>query len=231
MNKTPHRIELAQLAQTPLGARLIDQMGGVERYVSSFSQRTFSPERNALVSARDCVASIERGQDRLRDLGADSTLICDWTDKLVSLWVKAEHAGGRTLNWMITGPARFPVARNEKAMEIERRRIDEYLDHAKSADEWFKRRERSKERAALSEVAATVEHETIEANGLKLVGNKTLDRVQLIFPGKPNDELRAALKAHAFRWSPREGAWQRKYTRNGVNAAHAIKRLWLGEAA
>jgi hypothetical protein len=33
--------------------------------------------------------------------------------------------------------------------------------------------------------------------------------VQLIFPGKPSDEIRARLKSNGFRWSPTAGAWQR----------------------
>jgi cell division septum initiation protein DivIVA len=35
------------------------------------------------------------------------------------------------------------------------------------------------------------------------------NRVQLIFPGKPSDEIRARLKSNGFRWSPSAGAWQR----------------------
>ena len=35
------------------------------------------------------------------------------------------------------------------------------------------------------------------------------NRVQILFPGKPSDEIRARLKSNGFRWSPTAGAWQR----------------------
>ena len=44
-------------------------------------------------------------------------------------------------------------------------------------------------------------------------------RVQLIFDGKPAEEVRAILKKWAFRWSPRNQAWQRQLTDNGKRAA------------
>ena len=44
-------------------------------------------------------------------------------------------------------------------------------------------------------------------------------RVQLIFDGKPSEEIRAILKKWAFRWSPRNSAWQRQLTDNGKHAA------------
>lgn len=37
-------------------------------------------------------------------------------------------------------------------------------------------------------------------------------RVQLIFPGKPADQVRADLKSHGFKWSPTRGAWVRLLT-------------------
>lgn len=44
-------------------------------------------------------------------------------------------------------------------------------------------------------------------------------RVQLIFAGKPAEDVRAILKKWAFRWSPRNQAWQRQLTENGKHAA------------
>lgn len=46
----------------------------------------------------------------------------------------------------------------------------------------------------------------------KAVWNYDLNRFQLLFDGKPSDEIRSALKGGglAFKWSPREMAWQRQ---------------------
>lgn len=94
----------------------------------------------------------------------------------------------------------------------------------KGWQEWMRRQSRKEERAALAEVSAATEHRTIEFDGVKLVQNTTLDRIQLLFDDKPDAETIAHLKKSAFRWSPREGAWQRQNTNNGVQAAYRILR-------
>lgn len=48
----------------------------------------------------------------------------------------------------------------------------------------------------------------------RVIENSELMRLQLVFDGKPSDEVRAALKKHGFRWSPKNGAWQRQLTGN-----------------
>lgn len=47
-------------------------------------------------------------------------------------------------------------------------------------------------------------------------------RVQLIFDGKPAEDVRDILKKWAFRWSPRNSAWQRQLTDNGKRAARRV---------
>jgi hypothetical protein len=41
-------------------------------------------------------------------------------------------------------------------------------------------------------------------------------RLQLIFDGKPSDEVREVLKKNGFKWSPKNGAWQRQLTDNAI---------------
>jgi len=57
---------------------------------------------------------------------------------------------------------------------------------------------------------------------VKLVENVEANRVQLIFPGKPADAVRAKLKSSGFRWSPMEGAWQRQLNNSGIYWAKQI---------
>jgi len=60
---------------------------------------------------------------------------------------------------------------------------------------------------------AGMETETIfEIGDIKAVNNKSLERVQIIFSDKPEDEIRSKLKQQAFRWAPSNNAWQRKNT-------------------
>ena len=56
----------------------------------------------------------------------------------------------------------------------------------------------------------------------KVVENAEIMRLQLIFDGKPDDKIRAILKSNGFRWSPKNGAWQRQLTNN---ARWSVKRV------
>ena len=47
-------------------------------------------------------------------------------------------------------------------------------------------------------------------------------RVRLVFDGVPSDEMRNRLKSRGFRWSPKNKAWQRKLTANGIAVAGDI---------
>lgn len=66
-----------------------------------------------------------------------------------------------------------------------------------------------------------------ESHGdIKLVENVEENRVQIIFPGKPEPEVRAILKQSGFRWSPRNMAWQRHLNNSGrFSAQNAIERI------
>lgn len=54
----------------------------------------------------------------------------------------------------------------------------------------------------------------------------TPERVQLIFDGKPDADVRDVVKHWGFRWAPSQKAWQRQNTANGRYAAkQAIKAI------
>lgn len=209
---------------------LLRSVGGRERFINSFNGRSHFPDRVATRHLSDAISLYDAGSKVLAEscLGAEAATL--WQARFVKLWSAYQHAGARVMNWFITGPANFPVARNEKRMEIERRRWDEFWSHANGAAEFARRRARSAERAALSAVAAEVEHKDRAFTGGRLVFNTTLDRVQLVFDGKPDQATIGELKGRAFRWSPREGAWQRQLTRNGVWAAEAVIKSISEEA-
>lgn len=219
--------------------RLLAAVGGVEKFSGNWSWRSHSPRQRAESALIEGVQTIGDGAKSLTDKGATDDQVEEWTAKAIRLWLAYQSAGARTANPMITGPANFPVARNQKAMNAERKRGDEFYLFTHRPVSWLARRRRSAEKAALSAEATTVDHRALEFPGVKLVQNTTLDRIQLLFDGKPDPETIASLKGEAFRWSPREGAWQRKNTNNGVQAAYRILRglghekgkLNAGEAA
>lgn len=58
--------------------------------------------------------------------------------------------------------------------------------------------------------------------GFTVERNADINRLQLKFEGKPSESVRSVLKHNGFRWSPREGAWQRQLT---GNAEYSLKRV------
>ena len=58
-----------------------------------------------------------------------------------------------------------------------------------------------------------------ESKGIRVINNFNDERVQILFDDKPDVGIRNQLKGSAFRWSPRNTAWQRKNTYNGLRSA------------
>jgi hypothetical protein len=64
-----------------------------------------------------------------------------------------------------------------------------------------------------------------EFDGGQVVVNTDENRLQIIFDGKPDADLRAELKSEGFRWAPSQGAWQRQLTDNAFRAARRIEQI------
>lgn len=59
-------------------------------------------------------------------------------------------------------------------------------------------------------------------NGVLLKINKEENRVQLVFPGIPEETIRSKLKSNGFHWSPYNGCWQRQLSDWAVYIAKDI---------
>jgi len=81
---------------------------------------------------------------------------------------------------------------------------------------------RMKER--LTELESRTGQETTEKEHQEftVVENVEENRIQVIFPGKPDEEIRGHLKYHGFRWSPRNMAWQRHLNNAGRYAVECV---------
>ena len=62
-----------------------------------------------------------------------------------------------------------------------------------------------------------------EFDGGRVVVNTAENRLQIIFDGKPDADIRTELKVEGFRWAPSQGAWQRQLTDNAMRAARRLK--------
>lgn len=76
----------------------------------------------------------------------------------------------------------------------------------------------------IAELSEAKERGTTEAENefCKVVENTEIMRLQLIFDGKPSEDVRAILKSHGFKWSPKNAAWQRQLTDNARYAAEKV---------
>lgn len=119
---------------------------------------------------------------------------------------------------MICGPANFPVRKKEKQNSARERnhqeheRIKGYLrkiKYLKNAKPAVKSDQPNKEYFC--------EH-------FKVVENAEIDRLQLIFDGKPDEETRTILKQNAFKWAPSQTAWQRQLTDNARRSLESVIR-------
>ncbi|ETZ19129.1 DUF3560 domain-containing protein [Pedobacter sp. V48] len=56
----------------------------------------------------------------------------------------------------------------------------------------------------------------IVVNGVRIFENREVNRLQLLFDGKPAAEVITQLKQHGFRWCRSEVAWQRHISNNAI---------------
>jgi hypothetical protein len=68
-----------------------------------------------------------------------------------------------------------------------------------------------------------------EGAAARVVDSPEANRVQVFFPGKPDEATRRQLKQAGFRWAPSEGAWQRQ--RSNAALYHAKRLAGVGDGA
>lgn len=100
---------------------------------------------------------------------------------------------------------------------------------AKLADKYNKTSSSAERRRIIDRVISI--HSKINSNkpkteetelGFKIERNNDINRLQLKFDGKPDANTRRILKSNGFRWSPREGAWQRQLN---ANSERSLKKV------
>lgn len=83
-------------------------------------------------------------------------------------------------------------------------------------------RELKRLKAAAEEEKKGNNIEILEKLNIKYIENADIMRIQFIFEGVPDVEIRNILKGNSFRWSPKNKAWQRQLTNNGKWAAKRV---------
>lgn len=63
----------------------------------------------------------------------------------------------------------------------------------------------------------------LEFAGGKIIHNKEINRIQILFENIPDEDIRKELKSRGFHWSRRESAWQREFTENAIKSNILIR--------
>lgn len=81
---------------------------------------------------------------------------------------------------------------------------------------------RVKEQLERAKRMKTTEDKEYTIGNVRIVENFKENRLQLFFPGKPDDDVRNQLKHNGFRWSRFNGCWQSYINRYQIDRAKSI---------
>lgn len=169
--------------------------------------------------------------DKIRDIGNNTAIYSDDDDAIEQLEEKAEKYRAyledmkkRNAHYRKHGTMKgFEGITDERAEKLDAEIKSSFYKVPFAAYELTSTRqkikaaeERAEQLKKLKETAETPTEERYPAvSGVEVVENAEAMRIQLIFDGKPSEEIRSILKSNGFRWSPTFGAWQRQLTDNG----------------
>jgi DNA repair exonuclease SbcCD ATPase subunit len=74
----------------------------------------------------------------------------------------------------------------------------------------------------IEELSQPRESSTREVKGVQVIEDADENRLCLVFPGKPAQEVRRTLRSHGFIWSPTRTAWVRKLNNAARYAAQRV---------
>lgn len=198
-----------------------------------------TPEERGPAHQRDYVRTMRAAHERLAPLAktpeqkallvAELEKFRDGYLKRAKAWLEAK---ARVISPLVTGPANFPVARNEKANRSADNRAQELVDYTERAQAAIRRALTKGERAAATaeRYPGRVSRE-VEFEGGRVVLDMADDRLRLMFDDKPDAELLKELRGSGFKWAPSVKAWQRQWTENAERATERLLGISLASAA
>jgi hypothetical protein len=206
-----------------------EQMAKTSRSMWSMSDYIPNSETNSYRHSVDEVyAIVKQIAEQKPEQLAKALLLADRYAKKFAEWInKGYRIDMMCPSVLISGAGNFPQRRKEKQNRAEDRHMEEYQNinripepiHAtyilqnlgqniRNVEQRIEQLEKAKAKPT-SDI--TDQYNTTVC---KVIENTDIMRLQLIFDGKPSEDIRDILKSHAFRWSPSNEAWQRQLTNN-----------------
>ena len=202
----------------------------LEAAIRAHSGTSHSPERrgesevagyvSAIQEFNDKLAAVADNEDRMAEAVAQSERFREgYIQRQNAVWASR----ARVMSAMITGPANFPVRRNEKACSAYEKKSGEfYTWQERALTAAIKAVKLVGYVAAPKPEGAKTGTEEVIVGDIKIVVNHDIERIQIVFDGKPTPEILAELKGASWKWSPRNTAWQRMITNNSLYSAKRI---------
>lgn len=183
-----------------------------KRAQNAYNGVSFSPEKRGTQIIKDYSKALESDLKAIEDEETKE----EYKSKFIQLFLNILNAKSRTISPMITGPARFPVERNRKALESE---YNHYLKLDDFRNNFFKRQKRKEQ---IKEKEGETPSITIKTQGSEVIINFALNRIQIKHEEKPEAETITRLKKNGFKYAPSAKVWQRQNTENGRRAVNAF---------
>lgn len=200
----------------------IEDLRGEAR--SAYDWSSMSPEKRGDSVIKEFSEQLEGDLIKIKELGEDVEKYKEKYIKLFRNWLSAQS---RCASAMVTGPSGFDNGRNAKARNSESNRYLEWQEWRKRTFSAIKRsinKKKSTEKRLKNLEENNISHDggSYDFDGGVVEIDYGLDRIMIKYEDIPSEEERQKLKSKAFRWSPRNKAWQRKITNSAVYAVKMV---------
>lgn len=146
-----------------------------------------------------------------------SLYLADCFAKRLARWFDDMNRNGASCpSILICGGSNFPTRKKEK----QNARHDTLMKQYNSIMHMIHKIEHPRNYEIVRDTMAAAEFENVLY--FDTVFNTEENRLQLIFDGKPDENVRSILKTNGFRWSNRFKAWQRQLTENAIAAVWRV---------
>lgn len=132
-------------------------------------------------------------------------------------WINRRNSNDANhVAWFVSGSSNYNMKKHEKWVNKEDKLMSEY-NYIFDVENYIKKPK------LRNEIKQDIEAKEYEFNRITVIQNIELNRLQLIFDKKPDEEVRETLKKNGFKWSARNSAWQRQLTENALRCFERIK--------
>lgn len=179
---------------------------------------SFSPEERGQRLVQDLSRCLYSDLEEIKEAPEQvRTVYAERYSKYAAHWL---NAMSRIVSPMISGPSNFPTARMEKYRNWERSASESFTSFRTKATAGIKRDIRKASEPPKEASITPNEHYPFEAG--EVVVNWQIERIQIVFNDRPDQEMITKLKGNGFKWAPSQKAWQRFNTNASRHAVNFV---------